>query len=285
MAHGVGGRIGASWWAIDPLNGTEMPGKTIKQAIGIWRSAMRWLAAAMLVAASLLPAAGSVGALELSNEEILRNFDVIAFRNEMREVTNPRVSKWVRPIRVYKQFDANISPAAEDFLGKHLDRLARLTGVSISNVTSRKQANFIIIFTRRKNYLNTALAQINPESGGASRELYERLKTTRCLGIYRIREANAELVRAIIIIPVDSALRGGILNRCIVEETTQSMGLPNDSNDAVPSVFNDQSELNNLSAQDVLLLRLLYQPALRVGMKRLDALRIAKRILPRLRKE
>jgi Protein of unknown function (DUF2927) len=255
------------------------------QTIGYWHSAARRMAAAALVAASLLPAAGSVGALELSNDEILRNFDVIAFRNEMREVTNPRVSKWVRPIRVYKQFDAIISPRVEDFLDKHMDRLARLTGVGISYVTSRKQANFIIIFTRRKNYLSTALAQFDPEGGGASRELYARLQRTRCLGIYRALESNAELVRAVIIIPVDSARKGGILNRCIVEETTQSMGLPNDSNDAVPSLFNDRSRLNNLSAQDVLLLRLLYQPALRVGMKREEALRIAKRILPRLRNE
>ena len=78
------------------------------QTIGSWR------AAALLVAASLALPAGSAGALELSNAEILRNFDVIAFRNEMREVTNPRVSKWVRPIRLYKQFDAIITSAGDN---------------------------------------------------------------------------------------------------------------------------------------------------------------------------
>lgn len=257
----------------------------MRQKFGYWRSAIRRAAASVMFTVSLLPPAGSVSALELSDAEILRNFDVIAFRNEMREVTNPRVSKWVRPIRVYKQFDAIIAPTAEEFLDKHMERLARLTGVSISDVTARKNANFIIIFTRRENYLNIALAQFDPEGGGASRELQARLKRTHCLGIYRARESNAELIRAIVIIPVDTALKNGILNRCIVEETTQSMGLPNDSNDANPSIFNDQSRLKDLSAHDILLLRLLYHPALRVGMKRLDALRIAKRILPRLRAE
>ena len=237
-----------------------------------------------MLAACLLPA-GAASALELSNAEILRNFDVIAFRNEMREVTNPRVSKWVRPIGVYKQFDANIGSGVEDFLDKHMDRLARLTGVSISDVTTRKDANFLIIFTRRQDYLKTALAQFNPDGGGASREIQARLKRTHCLGIYRARETNAELVRAVIVIPVDSARNGGILKRCIVEETTQSMGLPNDSDDANPSIFNDSSQLKNLSAHDILLLRLLYNPALPVGMKRQDALRVARRILPRLRGE
>lgn len=255
----------------------------MRQTIGSWRSVIWRAAAALLFAASLLPAAGSVGALELSDAEILRNFDIIAFRNEMREVTNPRVSKWVRPIRVYKQFDAIIAPGVEDFLDKHMDRLARLTGVSISDVTAVKKANFIIIFTRREDYLKTALAQFGPEGGGASRELQARLKRTHCLGIYRARESNAELVRAVVIIPVDTALKNGILKRCIVEETTQSMGLPNDSNDANPSIFNDRSRLKDLSAHDILLLRLLYHPALRVGMKRAEALRIAKHILPRLR--
>jgi hypothetical protein len=242
-------------------------------------------ATALLIAAGLLAAAGRAGALELSNAEILRNFDVIAFRNEMREVTNPRVSKWVRPIRLYKQFDAVIAPEAEEFLDKHMERLARLTGVSISDVTARKKANFVIIFTRREDYLGTALAQFDPEGGGASRELQARLARTHCLGIYRARESNAELVRAIVIIPVDTARKRGILKRCIVEETTQSMGLPNDSDDANPSIFNDRSRLKDLTAHDILLLRLLYHPALRVGMKRVDALRIAKRILPRLRGE
>lgn len=257
----------------------------MKQTIISWRPAFRRTAAALLIAASQLAAAGSAGALELSNAEIIRNFDVIAFRNEMREVINPRVSKWVQPIRVYKQFDAIITPGAEEFLNKHMERLARLTGVGISDVTSRKKANFIIIFTRRESYLQTALAQFDPEGGGASRELRARLKRTHCLGIYRTRKSNAELVRAIVIIPVDSTLKNGILKRCIVEETTQSMGLPNDSDDANPSIFNDRSPLKDLSAHDILLLRLLYHPALRVGMKREDALRIAERILPGLRGE
>lgn len=249
------------------------------ETIGPWRRA----AAALLLAAGLALPAGSAGALELSNAEILRNFDVIAFRNEMREVTNPRVSKWVRPIRLYKQFDAIIAPGVEDFLDKHMDRLARLTGVSISGVTTRRQANFVIIFTRREDYLKTALAQFDPEGGGASSELRARLKRTHCLGIYRARESNAELVRAIVIIPVDSTRKRGILKRCIVEETTQSMGLPNDSDDANPSIFNDRSRLKDLTPHDILLLRLLYHPDLRVGMARLDALRIAEQILPRLR--
>ena len=61
------------------------------------------------------------------------------------------------------------------------------------------------------------------------------------------------------------------------------MGLPNDSNDVYPSIFNDKGRLDDLSEQDVLLLRLLYDPRMKAGMSRDDALNTARRILPELR--
>ena len=74
-----------------------------------------------------------------------------------------------------------------------------------------------------------------------------------------------------------------MLKSCIVEETTQVMGLPNDSSDVRPSIFNDRGGLDDLSGQDVLLLRLLYDPRLKAGMTRDEALATARRILPELR--
>ena len=44
------------------------------------------------------------------------------------------------------------------------------------------------------------------------------------------------------------------------------MGLPNDDVAVFPSVFNDRSHDNFLSGLDYVLLKLLYQPALKPGM-------------------
>ena len=70
----------------------------------------------------------------------------------------------------------------------------------------------------------------------------------------------------------------------IVEETTQSMGLPNDYKEVYPSVFNDSSRLDDLTEHDILLLRLLYDPRMKAGMKRDEALAVAREILPELRR-
>jgi len=248
----------------------------------------RWKIGRAAIALTVVSASFSVlqaGAGEMSNAEVLRNFDVIAFQNEVRHIPNPRVTKWVRPIRAYKQFDANITPEFEDFLDKHMERLAEVTGLDIEYVDDAPSANFLIIFTRRADYLATALKHVKPGDRGIPKNIARRLSRTNCLGVFSVRPSNSELERAVVVIPVDHVKARGLMTRCIVEETTQSLGLPNDSDDANPSVFNDRSRLKDLSAHDLLLLRLLYHPELEVGTPRRAALLTAARLLPRLRNE
>lgn len=58
----------------------------------------------------------------------------------------------------------------------------------------------------------------------------------------------------------------GKLVACVVEELTQLLGLPNDSELVFPSIFNDRSTDEFLSPLDVMLLRMLYDPRLKAGM-------------------
>jgi hypothetical protein len=250
-----------------------------------WRRALGGFAMVMAAALPASLSASRAGAVELSNAEILRNFDVIAFQNELRHIANPRVTKWTGPIRAYKQFDVTIEPQVEEFLDKHMERLAEVTGLDIDYVDAPRQANFLIIFTRRADYLRTALKYMTPGKRGVPRGVTRRLRRTNCLGVFSVRPSNSALERAVVVIPVDHARARGLLTRCIVEETTQSLGLPNDSDDANPSVFNDRSRLKDLSAHDLLLLRLLYHPALEVGTPRRQALLTAARLIPKLRNE
>ena len=241
------------------------------------------MAIALTVGLASIGAQAPASAAELTNAEILRNFDVIAFQNEMRHIENPRVTKWTGPITAYKQFDVEVDTATEDFLDRHMERLADVTGIDISYVNELSAANFQIIFTRRANYMATALKHMKPGRRGITKGVARRLRSTNCLGVIAVKPATGEIERAIVVIPVDHARARGILTRCIVEETTQAMGLPNDFDDANPSVFNDTSRLKDLSAHDILLLRLLYQPELEVGMPRREALLTAARLLPLLR--
>ena len=58
---------------------------------------------------------------------------------------------------------------------------------------------------------------------------------------------------------------------CVHEEMAQAMGLPNDSPDARPSLFNDSLEFALLTEHDAILLRMLYDPRLRPGMTAAEA--------------
>jgi hypothetical protein len=58
---------------------------------------------------------------------------------------------------------------------------------------------------------------------------------------------------------------------CVHEEMAQAMGLPNDSPEARPSLFNDSLEFAFLTEHDEILLRMLYDPRLRPGMSLAEA--------------
>lgn len=75
-----------------------------------------------------------------------------------------------------------------------------------------------------------------------------------------------KLTNALVIIPVDHAMRYGLLPACVVEELTQAMGLPNDSDWVSPSITNDKSVLDLLTDLDYLLLKILYDNHLHAGM-------------------
>ena len=69
---------------------------------------------------------------------------------------------------------------------------------------------------------------------------------------------------------------------CLHEELTQGLGLPNDSPRARPSIFNDDEEFAFLTDHDEMLLRILYDPALRPGMTAVDARPIVETLARRM---
>ena len=69
---------------------------------------------------------------------------------------------------------------------------------------------------------------------------------------------------------------------CIHEEIAQGLGLANDSPTARPSIFNDDEEFALLTTQDELMLKILYNPALRPGMTESEARPIVESLAARL---
>ena len=201
-----------------------------------------------------------------SADRMVETFDKIVFHAEFGQSIEPRVSKWVGPLNVYLDIRAGDPTLYQRLVEAHVQELADLTGLVIEIVPTADDANIFMVFDRDEELLRSA-ADYQPTIGQHA----EQIAKTLCFGIYSVN-SGFEIKRAVIGIPTDRAASLGKLPACVVEEMTQIMGLPNDSDEISPSIFNDSSEDNELTDLDRWLVRLLYDPAMKPGMDRQAAL-------------
>lgn len=200
---------------------------------------------------------------------VKKAFFEIAYKNEYRPGLS-KLKRWNREIK-YKVMYFKFSPpfeVGENLVDDQFKDLSDITAVSI--VKSNKKPNFRIIFTKREyygeaiqKYTKTKIKNIDTESN--------------CL--LSLKHRHYQLVKATVIIPVDHAMEYGLLPACVVEELTQSMGLPNDSEWVNPSVANDESVSQLLTGLDYLMLKILYDKRLKIGMDTEQSSPIVDKIL------
>lgn len=209
---------------------------------------------------------------------ILDAFGRIAFGNEFVAEADPRLQKWTQPVRWRVYAEVSLGGGERDFLDRHLARLERLTGLPFAEADRWPETNFGILFVAEDRYEYWIDRYIEP----SRRHMVARLAGTACLGFLRHHRATFAIEFAVAIIPVERARARGLMRSCIAEETTQVLGLLNDAE--VPgTLFNDAGDARDLTPLDEMLVRLLYHPSLRPGMRRAEALEAARRALPSLR--
>jgi len=213
-----------------------------------------------------------------SDAAILDAFAKIAFGNEFVAETDPRLQKWMQPIR-WRAYEAlPLESGERAFLERHMARLQRLTGLTFIAADRWPEANFVILFVSETRYEYWIERYIAP----SRLHLLSRLATTSCLGFLRHHRTTYEIEHAVAIIPLDRARGRGLVESCIAEETTQVLGLLNDAE--VPgTLFNDKGDARDLTPLDELLVRLLYDPRLKAGMRRPEGLSVAREVVPKLR--
>jgi len=217
-------------------------------------------------------------ARDLPDERIIRNFDIVVFRNEYREGTSERLRKWVAPIRILVDSRAGDGDLQKRLVEAHVAQLVEITGYDIAIVQNRRSANVVAVFERSAK-IGKVLEEFFPDADRVA----EIFASSLCMGRYYVND-DFEIVKGVVIIPSDRATSLGRLPACVVEELTQVLGLPNDSAEVFPSIFNDKSIDLALTGHDVLLLRLFFDPRLRPGMTRAEVLDLVRRILPDLRR-
>lgn len=206
---------------------------------------------------------------------IVDSFFEIALKNEYSG-KGQIVRKWpttgIRYHYVHRVMDNRLH---EELTELHLHHLQMITGLSIKPVKNITEASLVIVFSREDS-LKDDLQSFFAMRSTKEREYF--FKHSVCLGHFSIH-ADGSIRKAAIIIPVDRAMARAKLVDCIVEELTQILGLPNDSEKVFPSIFNDRSTDHLLSGLDYILLKILYDQRLHAGMSKSAAMPVVQSIV------
>lgn len=190
-------------------------------------------------------------------EYIFKAFKEIALKNEYRP-TQQKILKWTQPIVYqFKYHQIPTNQLIEELFRHQFQHLQSITGHPIKR--DNTNPNLTIHLTPDENYgsviksyTNTRIKNLNSES--------------HCMASIQTSSLG-EITNAQIVLPVDHVFSRGLLVSCVIEETTQIMGLPNDSDWVYPSIANDRSKIVFLSGLDYIMLKILYSQNIRPGEK------------------
>ncbi len=188
--------------------------------------------------------------------------------------TSSTLRRWETPVRVGLRFGASVSrerrAADTARINSYLGRLSRLTGHSISLSDAAPNFFIHIVSEDERHTLGPTLTATLPGlSASEINGVTNMPLSTYCLVYAMSDSTSGRYSRAFAVIRAEhpDLLRLS----CIHEEIAQGLGLANDSPRARPSIFNDDEEFALLTSQDELMLRILYNPALRPGMTESEA--------------
>lgn len=221
------------------------------------------------------PAAAQADDGTLSNEQILANLTEVIFGSEFVGEEADFVRKWQGPLRI-----AVYAREPEKYRGivlSYLEQLGRLTGLDVALVPGQSDGeNAHILILGREQFYAYADANLgaakNPQTNAF----------LACFGFFRVGDSG-RISEATAVVP--SFISDKELRSCVIEELTQVIGLPNDSFDIVPSIFNDDDMYQDLTWQDELFLRVLYDERIEPGMSRGSFATAARQIIGELRPE
>lgn len=185
------------------------------------------------------------------------------------------VRKWTKPVKIYVEHQVGDKALHDELLDAQISDLRKITGLKISRVRSKKQANVRYYFTSQKKLPDL----VRSTSGKSS---VKHLRTAVCLATMRA-SSDGSIHSAAVYIPVNQARMHAKLVSCIIEEITQVMGLPRDSDEVFPSIFNDHTPNQTLTGLDVVLLKILYNNQIKAGMNKKKLRPVLKRVINSMR--
>lgn len=226
----------------------------------------------------------------ISTPRLVRIWTEVALRDEHRGVSltlpggEAVLRRWEDPVVYRLEFGPSVPAAIQAAdraqVAPLVQTLARATGHPISLAPAGStEGNFhvLVLSETERRAIGPRLRALVPGIDTATVNLVENLpREAFCLALAFARGGGAVYTDALAIIRAEHPDLTRIA--CYHEEMAQGLGLASDSPRARPSLFNDNMEFARLTALDLLLLRLHYDPRLRPGMREAEARPIAEAI-------
>ncbi len=244
------------------------------------RESIFWLAAAaafvILVWASFENRFGVNDLYEVASvDRIVYTFERVLFHLEFgTERQRNHVRKWAGPVDLVLAGERTAE--YRTIVLSHLRALAPLTALDLRlEVAANSPQYFYVHFVPEAEIYATASRYVR------DRKLLDEMATTgSCIGVYDVSE-DGRITGGFVVIPTDAS-RNYVVS-CALEEITQSLGLPNDSELIQPSIFSEKDlYLQTLSINDRILIRALYDDRITPGMPKDEALKVAREIIAEL---
>ncbi|WP_179380620.1 DUF2927 domain-containing protein [Jannaschia marina] len=230
-----------------------------------------------------------------SAADLARNFERIALFSEYTLVggryvarqSRAQLRRWERPVRIQLHFGPSVPEETRraDRLRilAYVSRLRRATGHPISVVGSNGNYHVFVATVDEQRQLGPQIQAAEPGlTRQTVREITSLGRSTYC-AVYASSSSDRPNAYVSAIAFVRAEHPDLFRQSCYHEEIAQGLGLANDNPTVRPSIFNDDEEFALLTRHDEQLLRMLYDPRLRVGMSAEEARPIVARIATEIR--
>lgn len=248
---------------------------------------------AALLLAGFLGACATAEKRPFTRGDVIDGFDRVAFGREFSPEDSPVLVKFDEPVRILVvHAEGDREPLLR--VRKVIRRIKTfhrhpefrpIDTLSIEAYTPARERNHnMVIFAVPGRHWDRVHARVvagRPNAGAGT--VGEAFYYYRCGGT--LNNDGGRMTRALIFLDTEqNADRDGIgyLDECFAEEMLQSMGLPDDSDELVWSMFNDSNDVKWPGDFDNLLMSILYTPELAAGMPREEVRQRVPRIVDEL---
>lgn len=202
--------------------------------------------------------------------------------NRLIEQKTPApLRRWRAPVRMRLHFGDSVPEAMQQadtqLVSRFAARLGNLTGHPVSLTQGSANFHVLVLDEDERRAIGPQLRRLIPGIDRPTQDVVTNLPlSVSCVVLAFSRSGTDTYTDAVAIIRAE--LPDLSRSACYYEELAQGMGLPNDSPRARPSLFNDAAEFAVLTGLDEYLLRVLYDPRLRPGIREPEARPIIRRI-------